>query len=80
MPKETTRRKIISLIKKKHIKKGEKNRLFWEPDFDLKESLPILKEPLKKQKVFDIRKKTQQDINSEPSLLKQNTIVKTEIA
>ena len=38
LPKETTRRKIISLIKKKHIKKGEKNRLFWEPDSALKES------------------------------------------
>ena len=38
LPKETTRRKIISLIKKKHLKKGEKNKLFWEPDSDLKES------------------------------------------
>ena len=38
LPKETTRRKIISLIKKKHLKKGDKNKLFWEPDFDLKES------------------------------------------
>ena len=38
LPKETTRRKIISLIKKKHLKKGEKNKLFWEPDFNLKES------------------------------------------
>ncbi len=38
LPKETTRRKIIDLIKKKHIKKAEKNRLFWEPDADLKET------------------------------------------
>ena len=38
LPKETTRRKKISLIKKKHLKKGEKNKLFWEPDSDLKES------------------------------------------
>ena len=38
LPKETTRRKIISLIKKKHLKKGEKNKLFWEPDVSLKES------------------------------------------
>ena len=38
LPKETTRRKIISLIKKKHLKKGEKNKLFWEPASDLKES------------------------------------------
>ncbi len=38
LPKETTRRKIISLIKKKHLQKGEKNKLFWEPDSNLKES------------------------------------------
>ncbi len=38
LPKETTRRKIIALIKKKHLKKGEKNRLFWEPDSPQKES------------------------------------------
>ena len=38
LPKETTRRKIISLIKTKHLKKGEKNKLFWEPDSNLKES------------------------------------------
>ena len=38
LPKETTRRKIISLIKKKHLKKGDKNKLFWEPENDLKES------------------------------------------
>ena len=28
LPKETTRRKIISLIKKKHLKKEDRNRLF----------------------------------------------------
>jgi hypothetical protein len=38
LPKETARRKIISLIKKRHIKKGDKNRLFWEPDNEQKES------------------------------------------
>ena len=38
LPKETTRRKIISLIKKKHLKKGERNKLFWEPDVPLKET------------------------------------------
>jgi len=38
LPKETTRRKILYLIKKKHIKKGEKNRLFWEPASDHKET------------------------------------------
>ena len=38
LPKETTRRKLISLIKKKHIIKGEKNRLFWEPASEFKET------------------------------------------
>ena len=38
LPKETARRKILHLIKKKHIKKGEKNRLFWEPASDHKET------------------------------------------
>ena len=38
LPKETARRKIISLIKKKHLKKGEKNKLFWEPDYPQKET------------------------------------------
>jgi len=38
LPKETTRRKIITLIKKKHIKKSEKNKLFWEPASELKET------------------------------------------
>ena len=30
LPKETARRKIIYLIKSKHIK-NEKNKLYWEP-------------------------------------------------
>ena len=38
LPKETTRRKIISLIKNKHLKKGDKNKLYWEPDFPQKET------------------------------------------
>ena len=38
LPKETARRKLLNLIKKKHIKKGEKNRIFWEPVSELKES------------------------------------------
>jgi hypothetical protein len=32
LPRETTRRKILSLMKTKHIKKTEKNTIFWEPD------------------------------------------------
>ena len=47
LPKETARRKIISLIKKKHLKKGEKNRLFWEPDSELKETyIKIIEEEI----------------------------------
>ena len=38
LPKETTRRKIISLIKKKHLKKGDSNKLYWEPDSPQKET------------------------------------------
>jgi hypothetical protein len=38
LPRETTRRKILSLIKTKHIKKTEKNTLFWEPDSKSKDS------------------------------------------
>ena len=38
LPKETTRRKIISLIKKKHLKKEEKNRLYWAPASEHKET------------------------------------------
>ena len=38
LPKETARRKILHLIKKKHIKKGDKNKLFWEPASDHKET------------------------------------------
>ena len=38
LPKETARRKIISLIKKKHLKREEKNRLFWEPASEHKET------------------------------------------
>ena len=38
IPKETARRKLISLIKKKHIKKVDKNRIFWEPVSEFKDS------------------------------------------
>jgi len=38
LPRETTRRKILSLIKIKHIKKTEKNTVFWEPDSKSKDS------------------------------------------
>jgi len=38
LPRETARRKILSLIKKKHIKKTEKNTIFWEPDSKSKDS------------------------------------------
>ncbi len=38
LPKETTRRKLISLVKKKHIKKSDKNKIYWEPISEFKES------------------------------------------
>ena len=47
LPNETTRRKIISLIKKKHLKKGDRNKLYWEPDFPQKETyLKIIDEEI----------------------------------
>jgi hypothetical protein len=47
LPKETTRRKIFDLIKKKHIKKIEKNKLFWEPASELKETyIKIIEEEI----------------------------------
>jgi len=47
IPRETTRRKILSLIKKKHIKKTEKNTLFWEPDSKSKDSyIKIIEEQI----------------------------------
>ena len=38
LPRETTRRKILYLMKTKHIKKTEKNTIFWEPDSKSKDS------------------------------------------
>ena len=38
LPRETARRKMLSLIKHKHIKKTEKNILFWEPCSKSKDS------------------------------------------
>ena len=47
LPKETTRRKLISLVKKKHIKKADKNKLFWEPISEFKESyIKIIEEQI----------------------------------
>ena len=47
LPKETTRRKIIDLIRKRHIKKAEKNKLFWEPASELKETyIKIIEEEI----------------------------------
>tara|TARA_B100001029_G_C15015343_1_gene426968 strand:+ start:175 stop:1176 length:1002 start_codon:yes stop_codon:yes gene_type:complete len=37
LPKETTRRKILELIKKKHLQ-SDKSRLFWEPASEFKET------------------------------------------
>jgi len=47
IPRETTRRKILSLIKTKHLKKTEKNTIFWEPDSKSKDSyIKIIKEEI----------------------------------
>ena len=47
LPKETARRKIIELVKKKHIKKFEKNQLRWEPiDFYKESYLKIIDEEI----------------------------------
>lgn len=47
LPKETARRKLINLIKKKHIKKTDKNKIFWEPVSEYKESyIKIIEEQI----------------------------------
>jgi len=47
LPKETTRRKLMDLIKKKHIKKTEKNKIFWEPVSEHKDSyIKIIEEQI----------------------------------
>ena len=47
LPRETTRRKILSLIKARHIKKTEKNIIFWEPDSKSKDSyIKIIEEQI----------------------------------
>ena len=47
LPKETARRKIIQLIKKKHIKKLDKNKILWEPDPHFKDTyISIIEEQI----------------------------------
>ena len=47
LPRETTRRKILSLMKAKHIKKTEKNTVFWEPDSKSKDTyIKIIEEQI----------------------------------
>ena len=47
IPRETVRRKILYLIKAKHIKKTEKNTIFWEPDSKSKDSyIEIIREQI----------------------------------
>jgi len=47
LPRETTRRKILHLIKTKHMKKTEKNIVFWEPDSKSKDSyIKIIEEQI----------------------------------
>ena len=53
LPKETTRRKIIQLTKLKHLKKSNKNNLYWEPSSQAKETyMFIIKEQIKSLSKF----------------------------
>ncbi len=47
LPKETTRRKIMMLTKEKHLKRSTKNKVYWEPSSQYKETyLLIIKEQI----------------------------------
>tara|TARA_Y100000590_G_scaffold469277_1_gene655915 strand:- start:526 stop:1476 length:951 start_codon:yes stop_codon:yes gene_type:complete len=47
LPKETARRKILLLTKDKHLKKTSKNKLYWEPASQYKETyVTIIKEQI----------------------------------
>jgi hypothetical protein len=47
IPRETARRKILYLIKTKHIKRTKKNTVFWEPDSKSKDSyIEIIREQI----------------------------------
>ncbi len=53
LPKETTRRKIIQLTKQKHLKKSNKNNLYWEPSSQAKDTyMQIIKEQIKSLSKF----------------------------
>jgi len=47
LPKETARRKILNLTRNRHLKKTTKNKLYWEPASQYKETyLTIIKEQI----------------------------------
>ena len=47
LPKETARRKILNLTKNRHLKKTTKNKLYWEPASQYKDTyLTIIKEQI----------------------------------
>jgi len=47
LPKETARRKIMHLTKQKHLKKSQKNNLYWEPASQYKDTyISIIKEQI----------------------------------
>ena len=53
LPKETTRRKIIELTKLKHLKKSNKNNLYWEPSSQAKDTYTqIIKEQIQSLSKF----------------------------
>ena len=64
LPKETTRRKLMSLVKKKHIKKSDKNKIFWEPISEFKESyIKIIEEQITSLSKFIFEQSKFLDIN-----------------
>ena len=53
LPKETARRKIMHLTKLKHLKKTNKNNLYWEPSSHEKDTyIQIIKEQIKSVSKF----------------------------
>ncbi len=64
LPKETARRKIINLTKLKHLKKTNKNNLYWEPSSKEKETyIEIIKEQIKSLSKFLYEQSKLLDIN-----------------
>ena len=64
LPKETTRRKILQLTKLKHLKKSGKNKLYWEPASQYKETyIKIIQEQINSLSKFLYEQSKSLDIN-----------------